>query len=92
MECVNLNDLNRTWAKCASSPFSQENINGVYVPSFLLVTGIAIVKMEWVPYAVALVALIGGLKLYFSAGMFEDHALLNSSEADPSSVSEMLDT
>jgi cytochrome-b5 reductase len=43
---------------------SSENINGVYIPSALLIFGTFIVKKEFVPYAVALAAILAGLKLF----------------------------
>ncbi|KAI9055640.1 hypothetical protein LZ554_000584 [Drepanopeziza brunnea f. sp. 'monogermtubi'] len=43
--------------------FSQQNINGVFIPSGLLVFGTLIVKREWVPYAFILAALLSGFKL-----------------------------
>ncbi|PQE19060.1 nitrate reductase protein [Rutstroemia sp. NJR-2017a BBW] len=45
---------------------SSEYINGVYIPSGLLVFGCLIVKKEWVPFAVALAALLGGFKIWSS--------------------------
>jgi len=50
----------------ANSAFSQANINGVYIPSVLLIVGVAIVKTEYVPYAVAVAALVGGYKIFAS--------------------------
>jgi cytochrome-b5 reductase len=47
--------------------FSQRNINGVYLPSVLLIVGVAIVKREWVPYAAALAAVLGGFKVFASS-------------------------
>jgi len=44
--------------------FSQANINGVYIPSVLLIVGVAIIKREYVPYAVAIAALVGGYKIF----------------------------
>jgi len=45
---------------------SKENINTVYIPSALLIVGIAIVKMEWLPYAAIFAVLVGGYKIYSS--------------------------
>ncbi|KAL2008491.1 hypothetical protein VTN00DRAFT_6685 [Thermoascus crustaceus] len=47
-----------------SGLLSSENINGVYIPSLLLVVGTTIVRKEWVPYAVALAAVLSGWKLF----------------------------
>lgn len=44
--------------------FSKQNINGVFIPSGLLVFGTLIVKSEWVPYAFILAALLSGYKLF----------------------------
>ncbi|BCR89282.1 cytochrome b5 reductase family protein [Aspergillus chevalieri] len=43
--------------------FSTENINGVYIPSALLILGTFLVKQEWLPFAVAIAAALGGVKL-----------------------------
>lgn len=45
------------------SAFSTENINGVYIPSALLILGTFLVKQEWLPFAVAIAAVLGGVKL-----------------------------
>ena len=47
-----------------SSALSPQLVNGVYIPSALLLVGTFIVKKEWLPYAVALAALLGGLKIF----------------------------
>jgi hypothetical protein len=36
----------------------------VYIPSALLIVGVAIVKKEWLPYAAVLAAVLGGWKVY----------------------------
>ncbi|TVY94111.1 NADH-cytochrome b5 reductase [Lachnellula willkommii] len=43
---------------------SKKYVDGVYIPSGLLVVGCLIVKREWVPYAVALALLLGGYKVF----------------------------
>lgn len=43
--------------------FSKKLVDGVYIPSGLLIVGALIVKREWVPYAVVLAALLSGYKL-----------------------------
>jgi hypothetical protein len=43
---------------------SSQNINGVYIPSALILVGVAIVKKEWLPYALVVVSLIGGYKVF----------------------------
>ncbi|PBP17188.1 nitrate reductase [Diplocarpon rosae] len=46
--------------------FSKQNVNGVFIPSGLLVFGMLVVKREWVPYAVVVAALLSGFKLWSS--------------------------
>ena len=46
------------------SAFSPQYINGVYIPSALLIVGTAIVKKEWVVYAVAVAIMLGAWKVY----------------------------
>ena len=43
--------------------FSQ-NVNGVYIPSALIIIGLAIVKKDWLPYALIVVSLLGGYKVF----------------------------
>ncbi|KAI9723310.1 MAG: NADH-cytochrome b5 reductase [Candelaria pacifica] len=49
-----------------ASLLSPQYVNGIYIPSFLLVVGCAIVKKEWLLYAAALAAVLGGYKMYSS--------------------------
>jgi len=46
--------------------FSKQYIDGVYIPSGLLIVGCIIVKREWLPFAVALAAVLGGYKVWSS--------------------------
>jgi len=48
---------------------SKGMIDGVYIPSALLIVGTAIVKIAWLPYAITIALLLGGLKIY-GARMF----------------------
>ncbi|TVY45057.1 NADH-cytochrome b5 reductase, partial [Lachnellula occidentalis] len=48
----------------SNSLLSKSYVDGVYIPSGLLVVGCLIVKREWVPYAVALALLLGGYKVF----------------------------
>lgn len=48
----------------SSSWFSSQYINGIYIPSGLLLLGIAIVRAAWIPYAAALVLVLGSWKIY----------------------------
>jgi cytochrome-b5 reductase len=45
---------------------SRKYIDGVYIPSGLLIVGCLIVKREWLPFAVAFSLLLGGWKVYNS--------------------------
>jgi cytochrome-b5 reductase len=49
---------------------SSENINGVYIPVGLLIFGTYIVKKEWLPYAVAVAAVLAAFKLYGNRKIF----------------------
>ncbi len=52
-------------APAASNPyFSKSYVDGVYIPSGLLVLGCLIAKKEWLPYAIALSLALGGWKVY----------------------------
>jgi cytochrome-b5 reductase len=42
-------------------------VHGVYIPCALLVVGCGICKAEWLPYAVALAAVLGSWKVYSNA-------------------------
>jgi cytochrome-b5 reductase len=44
--------------------FSRAYIDGIYIPSGLLVFGTLIVKKEWLPYAVALAVALGTFKVW----------------------------
>lgn len=45
---------------------SKKFIDGIYIPSGLLIVGVLIVKREWLPYAIALALTLGGYKIYAS--------------------------
>ncbi|KAH6654619.1 NADH-cytochrome b5 reductase 1 [Truncatella angustata] len=49
----------------ASSLTSSQNLNGIIIPSGLLIVGTLIVKKEWAPFAVLLALALGSFK-YFS--------------------------
>jgi cytochrome-b5 reductase len=52
-------------APAAKSQFlSKAYINGVYVPSGLLIFGCFIVKREWVPYALAVAVALSSFKIW----------------------------
>ncbi|KAI4260573.1 MAG: hypothetical protein L6R35_007431, partial [Caloplaca aegaea] len=47
-----------------TSALSPQYVTGVYLPSALLLVGVAIAKKEWLPFAVVIAALLGGYKFY----------------------------
>ena len=47
-----------------SDLLSKSNINGVYIPSALVIIGVAIMKIQWLPYAVVFASLVGGYKIF----------------------------
>lgn len=56
-----------------SEYLSKKYIDGVYIPSALLLVGCAIVKASWLPYAALLAVALGGYKIW-SSSMFS-HSL-----------------
>lgn len=52
--------------KYRSHYLSTKTISGVYIPSALLILGVAIIKKEWLPYAAVFASLAGGYKIYTS--------------------------
>jgi len=51
----------------ANPAFSKANITGVYIPSILVIVGVAIFKTAYVPYAVVIAALASGYKIFASS-------------------------
>jgi len=47
-----------------SNLFAPQYVQGVYIPSALLLVGTAIIKKEWLPFAAILAAALGGWKVY----------------------------
>jgi hypothetical protein len=47
--------------------FAKKYVDGIYIPSALLVVGCVIVKREWAPYAVVVALLLSGYKLWSSS-------------------------
>ena len=47
-----------------ASLLSPQFINSVYIPSGLLIVGVGIVKVEWLPFAIAVSLLLGAWKIY----------------------------
>lgn len=47
-----------------SGALAPQYVHGVYIPSALLIVGTAIINKAWVPFAVAIAALLGGWKVY----------------------------
>jgi cytochrome-b5 reductase len=58
-----------------SKYLSRQYIDGVYIPSGLLIVGCLIVKREWLPYAVAIALMLGGWKVYNSRTYSTDWTL-----------------
>ncbi|KAB2569289.1 NADH-cytochrome b5 reductase 1 [Lasiodiplodia theobromae] len=47
-----------------SGALAPQYVHGVYIPSALLIVGTAIINKAWIPFAVAIAALLGGWKVY----------------------------
>lgn len=47
-----------------TSYLSPQYINGIYIPSGLLLVGVAIVKVEWLPYAAVVALILGTWKVF----------------------------
>ena len=47
-----------------SGVFSKQYVNGIYIPSGLLLVGCAICKADWLPYAAALALLLSSWRFY----------------------------
>ncbi|MCJ1464192.1 NADH-cytochrome b5 reductase [Pseudocyphellaria aurata] len=50
------------------SALSPQYINGIYIPSALLMVGVAIVKKDWLPYAAVVALILGSWKVYNNPG------------------------
>ncbi|ATZ52052.1 Bccbr1 [Botrytis cinerea B05.10] len=50
----------------ANKFLSKAYVDGIYIPSGLLILGCFIVKKDWLPFAVALAAVLGGYKIWSS--------------------------
>lgn len=48
----------------SNSPLSSQYVNGVYIPSALLIAGVALTKKEWLPFAAIIAILLGVWKVY----------------------------
>ena len=64
--------MSQTQSSKSTSLLSPQFINGVYIPSGLLILGVGIVKLEWLPFAITVSLVLGAWKIY-SAGQ---HGLL----------------
>lgn len=49
---------------------SKKYVDGIYIPAGLLVVGVAIVKREWLPYAVLVALALSGIKFLRSRESF----------------------
>ena len=55
---------------------SKKYIDGIYIPAGLLVVGVAIVKKEWLPYAVLVTLALSAIKFFRSREFFLHHCLI----------------
>ncbi|MCJ1430107.1 NADH-cytochrome b5 reductase [Sticta canariensis] len=53
-----------TGLKSRPTALSPQYINGIYIPSALLMVGVGIVKKQWLPYAAVLALVLGSWKVY----------------------------
>jgi hypothetical protein len=58
--------------------FRTSYVQGVYIPSALLIVGTAIMKSEWVPYAIGLAAILGGWKVYSNGSFYQFNVMCMS--------------
>lgn len=49
---------------------SKKYVDGIYIPAGLLVVGVAIVKREWLPYAVLVTIALSAIKFWRSREFF----------------------
>ena len=61
--------MSQTSQSKGSPLLSSQIINGVYIPSALLILGVGIIKFEWLPIAVSVSLVLGAWKVY-SAGQY----------------------
>ena len=61
---LELEDMSTPHQVRPTSLLSPQFINGVYIPSALLLVGCAIVKIDLLPFAIAVVLGLGGWKIY----------------------------
>jgi cytochrome-b5 reductase len=59
---------------------SPQYLHGIYIPSALLIVGVAIIKKDWLPYAVVLAAALGGIKVFRNS--MDPRAVLEGLETD----------
>jgi len=52
------------------SILAPQYVQGVYIPSSLLIVGTMIIKREWVPYAVLLAVALGSWKIYINSMVY----------------------
>ena len=65
---------------------SKEFVNGVYIPSGLLVVGVAIVKLQWLPFAIALAAALAGWKILSNSKCWNHSAGFEQADSLPGNV------
>jgi hypothetical protein len=57
----------------SNSWLSSQYVNGIYIPSGLLLVGIAIVKVDWTPYAALVALILGSWKIYQNRNCTHSH-------------------
>lgn len=55
-----------------TSVLSPQYVTGVYIPSALLLAGVAVAKKEWLPFAAIIAVLLGGYKFYSNREPFSE--------------------
>ena len=63
-------------AQSKPGALAPQYINGVYIPSALLIVGTAIVKRDWITYAAALAVILGAWKVFSSCTFTHSHTIL----------------
>ena len=56
-----------------ASLLSPQLVNSVYIPSGLLLAGVGVLKVQWLPYAIAVAFVLGAWRIY-SVGECSYHA------------------
>lgn len=62
---------------------SKKYVDGIYIPVGLLVVGVAIVKKEWLPYAVVVALALGAVKFWRSREFPSSYCLSGRNISEP---------